>query len=66
MDVAAWLRELGLERHTEAFRVNEVDWDTLPELTEVDLQSLGLPLGSRKKILGLNTECPRSRAKVLH
>ena len=26
MDVAAWLRSLGLERYEEAFRAGEIDW----------------------------------------
>ena len=51
MDVAAWLRGLGLERYEPTFRENEIDWDVLPELTESDLEKLGLPLGPRKKLL---------------
>jgi class 3 adenylate cyclase len=51
VDVAAWLRDLGLERYEPAFRENEIDGDVLPELTESDLERLGLPLGPRKKLL---------------
>src|SRR5215213_9873985 len=51
VDIAAWLRSLGLERHEEAFRANEIDWEVLPELGEADLEKLGLPLGPRKKLL---------------
>jgi class 3 adenylate cyclase len=51
VDIAAWLRSLGLERYEEAFRENEVDWEVLPELNEADLERLGLPLGPRKKLL---------------
>ena len=51
MDVAAWLRELGLERYEPVFREHEIDWDVLPELTDADLEKLGLPLGPRKKLL---------------
>ena len=51
MDIAAWLRDLGLERYEPTFRENEIDWDVLPELTESDLEKLGLPLGPRKKLL---------------
>jgi class 3 adenylate cyclase len=51
VDVAAWLRDLGLERYEPTFRENEIDWDVLPELTESDLERLGLPLGPRKKLL---------------
>jgi class 3 adenylate cyclase/tetratricopeptide (TPR) repeat protein len=51
LDVAAWLRGLGLERYEDAFRANEIDWEVLPELNEGDLEKLGLPLGPRKKLL---------------
>src|SRR5260370_27031127 len=33
MDVAAWLRGLGLERYAPAFRDNDVGGEVLPELT---------------------------------
>jgi class 3 adenylate cyclase/pimeloyl-ACP methyl ester carboxylesterase len=51
VDVAAWLREQGFGRYEPAFRDHEIDWALLPELTEGDLEKLGLPLGPRKKLL---------------
>jgi SAM domain (Sterile alpha motif) len=51
MDMAALLRNLGLERYEPAFRENEIDWEVLPELTEADFEKLGLSLGPRKKLL---------------
>ena len=51
MDVAAWLQDLGLARYEPVFRENEVDADLLPDLTEADLVTLGLPFGPRKKLL---------------
>jgi class 3 adenylate cyclase/tetratricopeptide (TPR) repeat protein len=51
MDVGAWLRGLGLEQYEGTFRENEIESDVLPELTESDLEKLGLPLGPRKRIL---------------
>ncbi len=51
MDIAAWLRGLGLERYEPAFRENEIDAEVLPELTEAHLVALGLPLGPRQKLL---------------
>jgi class 3 adenylate cyclase/tetratricopeptide (TPR) repeat protein len=51
MDVATWLRSLGLERHEAAFRDNLIDMDVIPELTENDLEKLGLALGDRKRVL---------------
>ncbi len=72
MDIAAWLRGLGLEEYEPAFRDNRIDVDVLPELTEADLASLGIPLGPRKKILkaarvlrrGAPSPTGRKRAKV--
>jgi class 3 adenylate cyclase len=52
MDIAAWLRGLGLERYEAAFRDNEIDWETLPKLTTEDLKDLGVVLGGhRRKLL---------------
>ena len=50
-DLAAWLRGLGLERYEATFRANDVDADVLPELSDADLERLGLSLGHRKKLL---------------
>jgi len=50
-DIAFWLKGLGLERYADAFAANEIDLDTLPELTEGDLKELGLPIGPRRRIL---------------
>ena len=51
MNVADWLRSLGLGQYEDIFRDNEIDWDVLPELTETDLEKLGVPLGHRKRLL---------------
>src|SRR6516162_9222088 len=51
MDIAAWLRDLGLERYESAFRENEIDAEVLPQLTEAHLATLGVPLGPRLKLL---------------
>jgi class 3 adenylate cyclase/predicted ATPase len=52
MDVAAWLRGLGLERYAPAFRDNDVDSEVLPELTSDDLISIGVAsVGHRRKLL---------------
>ena len=50
-DIAAWLRALGLERYEQAFRASDIDADVLPELSEADLEKLGVSLGHRKKLL---------------
>jgi hypothetical protein len=51
MDVGGWLRNLGLGRYEALFRASEIDADILPELTDVDLKELGVPLGHRKRLL---------------
>jgi class 3 adenylate cyclase len=51
VDIAAWLRELGLERYEQAFRESDVDTDILADLTETDLEELGISLSHRKKLL---------------
>ena len=51
MDVGGWLRNLGLGQYEALFRANEIDADILPELSEADLEKLGVPLGHRKRLL---------------
>ena len=51
LDVRAWLRTLGLESYEEAFRVNAIDAEVLCDLTDADLERLGVLLGHRKKML---------------
>jgi class 3 adenylate cyclase/tetratricopeptide (TPR) repeat protein len=52
MDVAAWLRGLGLEQYAPAFRDNDVDGEVLPELTAEDLISIGVTsVGHRRKLI---------------
>jgi class 3 adenylate cyclase len=52
MDVAVWLRSLGLERYEGAFRDNEIDETVLARLTHEDLKELGVTaLGHRLKLL---------------
>jgi class 3 adenylate cyclase/tetratricopeptide (TPR) repeat protein len=46
-----WLEKLGLERYATIFAESDVDLDTLPLLTEADLEKLGVSLGHRKKLL---------------
>jgi class 3 adenylate cyclase/predicted ATPase len=52
MDVADWLRKLGLEQYEPAFRANEIDERVLPSLTAEDLKDLGVSLvGHRRRLL---------------
>jgi len=52
MDIADWLRGLGLEQYEAAFRENAIDAGVLRELTADDLRELGItPIGHRRKLL---------------
>jgi class 3 adenylate cyclase/tetratricopeptide (TPR) repeat protein len=51
VDIAAWLRELGLERYEQAFRESDIDTDILADLTETDFEELGISLSHRKRLL---------------
>jgi class 3 adenylate cyclase/tetratricopeptide (TPR) repeat protein len=56
MDVGGWLRGLGLGQYEANFRDNKVDFDVLADLTDGDLQELGVPLGDRRRLLRAITE----------
>ena len=52
IDVAQWLRGLGLPQYDEAFRKNAIDARVLPELTVDDLKELGVAaVGDRRLLL---------------
>jgi class 3 adenylate cyclase len=51
VEIGVWLSSLGLERYEPAFRDNAIDAEVLPELTEADLEKLGVLLGHRKRML---------------
>ncbi|MFU0507498.1 adenylate/guanylate cyclase domain-containing protein [Pseudaminobacter sp. NGMCC 1.201702] len=52
MDIASWLRELGLEEYASAFRDNDIDAQLLRKLTGEDLKELGVAsVGHRRKLI---------------
>jgi class 3 adenylate cyclase len=52
VDVAAWLRGLGLEQYVMAFRANDIDANVLRRLTAEDLRDLGVTsIGHRRRLL---------------
>jgi class 3 adenylate cyclase len=51
MDLGGWLRTLGLEQYEAIFRENGIDAEVLPDLTDQDLEKLGVLLGHRRKLL---------------
>ena len=52
MDIAEWLRGLGLPQYEAAFREHAIDEAVLPSLTADDLRDLGVELvGHRRRLL---------------
>jgi len=49
--ISQWLASIGLERYTQRFVENAIDGSVLSELTEGDLEKLGIPVGDRKRLI---------------
>jgi GGDEF domain-containing protein len=49
--IADWLESLGLGQYAELFADNGIDLSVLPDLTDQDLEKLGVVLGHRRKML---------------
>ena len=49
--IADWLTKLDLGEYAQRFADNGIDFGVLPELTDHDLEKLGVLLGHRRKIL---------------
>ena len=69
-DVDEWLERLGLSRYRAVFAEHDIDREILPDLTDQDLEKLGLSLGHRKKLLraiaelGSAGHAPRSTTRA--
>ena len=50
MNLKDWLESHGLGKYAELFAENEIDLDLLPQLTEGDLDKLGLSVGARRRL----------------
>ena len=52
IDIAEWLRGLGLEQYASAFRDNDIDGEILGGMNAEDLKELGISsFGHRRKLL---------------
>src|ERR1700736_5511151 len=51
MQIADWLRKLGMSEYAQRFAENHIDISVLPDLTDQDLEKMGVLLGDRRKIL---------------
>src|SRR6516225_6652345 len=65
MDVADWLRKLGLGQYESAFHANDVDAEVLRKLTTEDLIAIGVTsVGHRRRLLdaiaALGSKAPAS------
>ena len=49
--VAEWLEKLGMSEYAQRFAENRIDFPVLPDLTDHDLEQLGVVLGDRRKML---------------
>jgi predicted ATPase/class 3 adenylate cyclase len=49
--VTDWLEKLGLSEYAQRFADNAIDLSVLPDLTDQDLEKIGVLLGHRRKIL---------------
>ena len=43
--IADWLKKLGMPEYAERFAASDIEIDILPELTDHDLEGLGISLG---------------------
>jgi class 3 adenylate cyclase/predicted ATPase len=49
--ISDWLASLGMAEYTERFAEERIEIDVLSELTDQDLERLGIPLGHRRRML---------------
>jgi class 3 adenylate cyclase/tetratricopeptide (TPR) repeat protein len=50
-EIAGWLDKLGMSEYAQRFAENRIDFSVLPDLTDQDLEKMGVVLGDRRKIL---------------
>jgi class 3 adenylate cyclase/ABC-type transport system involved in cytochrome c biogenesis ATPase subunit len=62
-DLADWLARHGLQQYAAVFAANDIDRSILGELSDGDLEKLGLTLGHRRKLsLALRSDAARPEA----
>ena len=50
-DIELWLQNIDLEKYVEVFARHDIDLDVVPNLSEQDLEKLGLSLGHRRRFI---------------
>jgi class 3 adenylate cyclase len=65
-DLEHWLETQGLRQYARTFAANDIDLDILGELTDADLEELGVSLGHRRRLSrafeALRAQPPATRA----
>ena len=51
LEIADWLKKLGMSEYAARFVENRIDFSVLRDLTDQDLKDLGVVLGDRRKLL---------------
>jgi class 3 adenylate cyclase len=64
--IADWLKTLGMSEYADRFVENRIDHSVLPDLTDQDLEKLGLLLGDRRKMLRAIRELAGDTAVTPH
>ena len=50
--IAHWLKQLGMHEYTQRFAENDIDFDILKDLTDQDLEKIGITsVGHRRRLL---------------
>src|ERR1700745_776263 len=60
--IVNWLNKLGLGQYAQRFADNDIDANVLRDLTDHDLEKIGVSLGHRKKILRAIAELDDARS----
>ena len=56
LEIAEWLKALGMTEYAERFAENGIDVSVLRHLTDQDLKDIGVLLGHRRKLLAAIAE----------
>src|ERR1700738_1912008 len=64
--IADWLKTLGMSEYADRFVENRIDHSVLPDLTDQDLEKLGVLLGDRRKMLRAIRELAGDTAVTPH
>ena len=59
-EILDWLKRLNLEQYEQLFLDHCIDLTVLPDLTDQDLEKIGIALGHRRKMLRAITELNHS------